>query len=146
MIIDSLDNAHLYECLHPRFKQAFDFVRSTDFSLLEDGRIELQGDDLYVNLASNVGKSSASLEVHESYIDIQMPLSTTERIGWKSLSRCNKILESYDRDKDIAFYEDDFDTLLSVSPQQFVIFYPQDAHAPAMAEGFLRKIVVKIKL
>ena len=146
MIIDSLDNTHLYECLHPRFKQAFDFLRSTDFSLLEDGRIELQGDDLYVNLASNMGKSSASLEVHELYIDIQMPLSTTERIGWKSLSRCKKILESYDRDKDIALYADDFDTLLSISPQQFVIFYPQDAHAPAMAECFLRKLVVKIKL
>ena len=146
MIIDSLENAHLYECLHPHFKQAFDFLRSTDFSTLEDGRIELYGDDLYINVAGNSGKLLAPLEVHQSYIDIQMPLSTTEMIGWKQLSRCSKILEVYDKEKDIAFYADDFDTLLSISPGQFVIFYPQDAHAPAIASGFLRKLVVKIKL
>ncbi len=146
MIIDSLDNAQIYECLHPSFKQAFDFLRSTDFSTVDDGRIELQGDAIYINLAGNIGKKSAPLEAHKMYIDIQMPLSTTEFIGWKLVSDCQKISEVYDNDRDILFYADEFDTLLSVSPGQFVIFYPQDAHAPAMASGFLRKLVVKIKL
>lgn len=146
MIQDSLENAHLYESLHPRFKQAFDFLRSTDFSKLEDERIELQGDDLYINVAGNSGKKTAPLEVHQSYIDIQMPLSTVEFIGWKSANHCNSVIEAYDSEKDIAFYTDNFDTLLSVSPGQFVIFYPQDAHAPAIAEGYLRKLVVKIKI
>ncbi|HPW90311.1 MAG TPA: YhcH/YjgK/YiaL family protein [Paludibacteraceae bacterium] len=146
MIVDSLKNAHLYECLHPSFKQAFDFLRSTDFSTIDDGRIELQGDTIYINLASNTGKKSAPLEAHRLYIDIQMPLSTTELIGWKSVSRCNNISEVYDNEKDILFYADDFDTVLSVSPGEFVIFFPQDAHAPAMGSGLLRKLVVKIKL
>lgn len=146
MIQDLLENSYLYESLHPSFKQAFDFLRQTDFSTLEDGRIELQGDDVYITLAGNEGKKTAPLEVHQSYIDIQMPLSTTEFIGWKSLNRCHTVLDEYDSKKDIAFYTDNFDTLLSVFPGQFVIFYPQDAHAPAMADGFLRKLVVKIKL
>lgn len=146
MIIDSLENTHMYECLHPSFKQAFDFLRTTDFSTLDDGRIELEGDAIYINLAGNMGKESAPLEVHQKYIDIQMPLSTTELIGWKPLRSCCHVLEVYDKEKDIAFYADKFDTQLSVSPGEFVIFYPQDAHAPAMASGFLRKLVVKIKL
>ena len=86
------------------------------------------------------------LEAHKLYIDIQMPLSTTEFIGFKPVSRCEAVSEVYDNDRDIVFYADDFDTILSVSPGQFVIFYPQDAHAPAMASGYLRKLVVKIKL
>ena len=146
MIIDSLDNAHMYECLHPHFKQAFDFLRATNFSTVDDGRIELQGDTVYINLAGNAGKKSAPLEAHKMYIDIQMPLSTTELIGFKPVSSCQNVLEAYDNDRDIVFYADAFDTVLSVSPGQFVIFYPQDAHAPAMVSGFLRKLVVKIKL
>ena len=32
MILDSLENSKRIECIHPLFKQAFDYVKSTDFS------------------------------------------------------------------------------------------------------------------
>ena len=35
MILDSLNNTEKIECLHPLFKQAFDYLKSTDFSKVE---------------------------------------------------------------------------------------------------------------
>lgn len=37
MILDSLENSKRIECIHPLFKQAFDYVKSTCFSKREDG-------------------------------------------------------------------------------------------------------------
>ena len=36
MILDSLENSKRIECIHPLFKQAFDYVKSTDFSKMEE--------------------------------------------------------------------------------------------------------------
>ena len=43
MILDSLNNTEKVECLHPLFKKAFDYVKATDFSKMEDGKYELDG-------------------------------------------------------------------------------------------------------
>ena len=74
MILDSLSNSASIEQLHPLFKKAFDFLKSTDFSTKEAGKIVLDGDDLYVSIAEPVGKSkdAAKMETHNKYIDIQM--------------------------------------------------------------------------
>ena len=40
MILDSLNNTKKIECLHPLFKKAFDYLKSTDFSKVEDGKHE----------------------------------------------------------------------------------------------------------
>ena len=50
MILDILENSGLYESIHPRFKQAFDFLRCTDLVELPLGRVELDGKNLFVNV------------------------------------------------------------------------------------------------
>lgn len=146
MILDSLSNAYLYESIHPSFKRVFDFIRATDFSKLDDGRIELDGNALFLNLASSHGKELAPLEAHRNYIDIQMPLSCIEKIGFKAVSDCREITKPYNDEKDILFFGDALETVLTIHPGQFAIFFPQDGHAPSMANDYLRKVVVKIKI
>ena len=41
MILDSLENSQQYYALHPIFEKAFNFIRHTDFTQLEEGKIEL---------------------------------------------------------------------------------------------------------
>ena len=43
MVLDSLQNSAKYESLHPAFKQAFDFVKNTDWSKMEPGKTMLNG-------------------------------------------------------------------------------------------------------
>ena len=56
MILDSLNNTKKIECLHSLFKKAFDYLKSTDFSKVEDGKHELDGSRLYVSVVSIFGK------------------------------------------------------------------------------------------
>jgi len=146
MILDSIHNADRYTALHPRFAQAFEFLAKTDLSSLPDGRIALDGDNLFVDVATNEGKQTAPLEAHRNYIDIQMPISTTETMGWRPTADCLKTLQPYDAARDIAFFADEYAMRLQVQPGQFVVFFPEDAHAPAMAQGLLKKLVVKVKI
>lgn len=144
MILDSIQNADRYTALHPLLKQAFDFLRTHDLASLPDGKITLDGEQLYISVATAEGKTTAPLEAHQRYIDVQMPISTTETMGWRPTADCHNVQQNYDAERDIAFFADDYTTRLQVQPGQFVIFFPEDAHAPAMAQGLLKKLVVKI--
>lgn len=86
MILDSLENSKRIECIHPLFKQAFDYVKSTDFSKMEDGKYDIADAGFTVSIASLFGKekSEAAIETHKKFIDIQFPLLGVEKIGWET--------------------------------------------------------------
>ena len=73
MILDSLNNTEEIECLHPLFKKAFDYLKSTDFSKVEDGKHELDGSRLYVSVVSIFGK-----EKKDAAIETQKNTSTSK--------------------------------------------------------------------
>jgi len=146
MILDSLQNAGLYETIHPRFKQAFDFLRNTDLLALPLGKKELDGPNLLINVFEITGKTSetARLETHNRYIDIQIPLTAPETMGWLAGTELKEVSDDYNQDKDITFFADKASTFVTVNPLEFVVFFPEDGHQPGICEGKLRKIVVKV--
>ena len=146
MILDSLQNAGLYETIHPRFKQAFDFLRNTDLLALPLGKKELDGPNLLINVFEITGKTSetARLETHNRYIDIQIPLTAPETMGWLAGTELKEVSDDYNQDKDITFFADKASTFVTVNPLEFVVFFPEDGHQPGICEWKLRKIVVKV--
>ncbi len=146
MILDRLDMAQRYCSLHPGFRPAFEFLRSADLAELSLGRHDVVGDRLFVLVARGVGqgRAGAKLETHRRYIDIQLALGSNDEIGWRPTSTCERIATPFDADKDIMFFADAPQTWLTLAPGNFVIFFPDDAHAPLAIDGELRKIVVKI--
>jgi len=148
MILDSLKNSAMYEGLHPRFKAAFDFVKNTDFSKLEPGKIELDGKNLFVNFAEGTGKTpeDAKMETHNEYIDIQVPFTSTEIMGYIPAVDLKAPVDGYNTEKDITFFTDKASTFVTVLPGQFAIFFPEDGHQPGIGEGTFRKIIVKVKV
>ena len=108
MILDSLENSKRIECIHPLFKQAFDYVKSTDFSKMEDGKYDIADAGFTVSIASLFGKekSEAAIETHKKFIDIQFPLLGVEKIGWKPGDQLQEESVSYNEEQDIAFYID----------------------------------------
>lgn len=148
MILDSLHNSAQIESLHPLFKKAFDYIKSTDFSIIENEKIFLEGDDLFIMINEFTGKTKeeAVVETHRKYIDIQIPLTKSEIIGWISNRELSLPKTPFDDEKDIAFFSDQPTTYLTVLPQEFVIFFPEDGHAPGICDGVARKVVVKIKI
>ena len=134
MVVDTLENLEKYASLNPLFAQAIEFLKSHDLQAMEIGKTELKGKDLLVNIAQTKPKTKeeAKLETHNEFIDIQIPLSGTEVMG-------------YNAEKDITFFEGLAETYVAVKPGMFAIFFPQDGHAPGITPDGVKKVIVKVK-
>lgn len=148
MVIDSLKHTEIYEKINPLFAKAFEYLKSVDLEKLEVGRINLEGDDLFIMVSDTDlrPKEEAKLEAHNQYIDIQIPINKSETFGWKGRREITSPIESFDTNRDIQFFDDQPASYFNVSPGNFTAFWPDDAHAPCIGEGTVRKIVVKIKI
>lgn len=149
MVLDSLENSARYEALNPYFKQAFDYVKNTDWSKVEPGKIMLDGKNCFINyVAAQPGKTveAAKFETHNNYLDIQIPLNATELMGYIPACELQQPDAPYNEEKDITKFSDKTDCLVAVKPMHFAIFWPWDGHQPCIGEGTWSKVIVKIKL
>ncbi|MEG1574357.1 MAG: YhcH/YjgK/YiaL family protein [Bacteroidales bacterium] len=148
MILDVIENSALIEKLNPRFKKAFDFIKSFDFRSSQPGRIDIDGNDIYASISEFGGKlaGEAKLETHTRYIDIQIPINVIETIGWKSASNLSLPAGDYDIENDIRFYEDEPTTYINITHGEYILFFPEDAHAPGISRTMIKKAVVKVKI
>jgi YhcH/YjgK/YiaL family protein len=146
MIFDTIANANRYASLHPLFPRAFEFIRNTDLFTPAPGRYPIVGDDLFAIVESVAGRSreKAKLECHRKYIDIQLVLDGLEEMGWKPLTDCLNPVSGYSAEKDIQFFTDAPASWIATPPDHFCIFFPEDAHAPLVANGNIRKVIFKI--
>ncbi len=146
MILDSIENAARYAALHPGIVPAFAHLRTLDLDALEPGRVEVDGDRLFLVVVRKPGKgkSAARMECHRKYIDVQCTISGTDIVGWSHLSDCAGAGTSYDAAKDIEFFTKGPEAWIESPPGTFALFFPEDVHAPLGAEEDLFKVVIKI--
>ena len=149
MIFDKLYNAENYYGLHPLFSKAFDFVKEYIKDPVEPGTYEICGQDLYVKVQNYETRSEGYLEVHDRYIDIQCMIAGVEKIYYSE----RKGLEpagDYDEIDDVLFLKDcNGCNAFSFAPGEFAVFFPWDAHKPAMnieSTGRGKKLVFKVKV
>ena len=92
MIISNLQNSGRVESLHPLFKKLFDYVKTHDLLHTPCGRIELEGDKLFINNVNPtcVTAETQVLELHHEYIDVHILLEGKETIGWLSDGKPSK--------------------------------------------------------
>jgi YhcH/YjgK/YiaL family protein len=146
MILSSLSQSSRYAALHPLFQRAFDYIRDTDLFALAPGRYNIAGDDLIaiVELVQGRTREMAKLEAHRRYIDIQLVLEGDEQMGWKPLEDCFNPVSEHSMEKDIRFFHDAPASYVPVPPDHFCIFFPEDAHAPLIGSGQIRKVIFKV--
>ena len=146
MILDVLENARKYVSLHKGFKGAFEFLFRPELKQLAIGRYEIRDGSIFAIVSKEPGrrKEDAQLETHEKYIDIQLVLDGTDEMEWKPKRSCTQPSTEYDPEDDIQLFADAPDAWISTRSGSFVIFFPEDAHAPLVSSGSLHKVVVKI--
>ena len=147
MILDTLDRLGNYVYISPLMDKVLEFFRTTDLSTLEPGRIVLQGDDLFVNVnrQGTQTRQEVPIEAHREYIDIQVPISCDEEMGFISASFLPASSVPYSAEKDVAFYPGLCDTYLNVRRGMFTVFFPGEGHAPAITQDGILKLIVKIR-
>lgn len=150
MIIDTLSNAEKYFCIHSLFAKAYEYIRSVNLNSIEDGTYEIIGNELKAIISKKAGKtieeSIGKLECHNKYIDIQLCINGKEQMGWKPRESCNQRKDEYSETEDVTFYLDTPDTYFELIENQFVIFFPEDVHAPMIGDGDIKKMVIKVKI
>ena len=150
MIIDSIANASRYYSVHPLFEKAFAYINSTDLTAAEPGKVDIEGGNLKAIYSDKLGMSAAEsilkFECHDKHIDIQLCISGKETIGWKPRNTCLAQKGEYNPEKDVVFYNDAPDTYFGLTDGQFAIFFPEDVHAPMIAEDAVKKLVIKVKI
>ena len=146
MILSTLTNSDRYATLHPLFSNAFEFMHSTNLLALAPGIHPIIGEQLFAIVEQAEGRSrqQAQLECHRKYIDIQLVLEGTDEMGWKALADCHNPVSDYSAEKDIQFFHDAPATWVVTPPNHFCIFFPEDAHAPLVSGGNIRKVIFKI--
>jgi biofilm protein TabA len=165
MIADLLEQAWRYRWLDPRLDRGLEALRRLADAPEQDGRLELEGEELYAVFSSYQPGEPAEkpFEAHRRYVDIQAVLSGSELLYWAPLKGL-AARRAYSPAEDAAFYEDPpgGGTGLLLAPGAFVILFPQDAHKPgcrpggaggpagpnaaAGAGGRVRKLVLKVRL
>ena len=140
--------AVLYHKNPRHWDQAFHFLKTANLQELPLGKQELEGEHLFVNVQEYYGKSKpdALYESHKKYIDIQYVIEGEEIIGLTTLDKVT-VKEPYNEGNDIAFYDFEGGDYLKATPENFFLFFPEDAHRPSITTGdsiLVKKIVVKI--
>ena len=152
MIVDTRKNWELYRTVHPRFAQAFAFLRKATEENLPAGRYELDGDRLYAMVQEYDTKPVADgvFEGHRRYVDIQYLVAGAERMDVIEAGR-GVTAVAYDEAKDLEFFANAAPCHTAVvQAGEFAIFYPHDLHKPGLtADGTaapVKKVVVKVLL
>jgi biofilm protein TabA len=149
MIIDTLEQSSRYAHVHPLFAQAFEYLRQTDLSAIEVGKYDI-AEGLKAIVSDKKGMTAAEsctkFECHNANIDIQVCISGNETLGWKPRQKCLNEREPYNPEKDVQFYTDAPDMFFQLTGGQFVIFFPEDVHAPMIGDDVIKKMVIKVKI
>jgi biofilm protein TabA len=149
MIIDKLENLGQYAGLHKNFSVAFDWLKSQDLVALEIGKFDVaDGVKVIVSDKDGVTKETAAekFECHNKNIDIQLCIRGNETMGWKPRTDCTQPKGEFNEEKDVIFYADKPDMYFRLNGGQFVIFYPNDVHAPMIGDAPIKKLVVKVAI
>lgn len=152
MIYDSLDNLCQYRGLSKNLDAAIDFLASADLFALPEGKHQWIPETVYAVVSQIKTKPGEDpvLEAHRDYLDIQIDLAGTERIGVTALGdpRLTR-RQPYDKDGDCELFSGPVSAGCAMGPGRFMILFPQDAHAPGLADGapgMVKKAVIKVKL
>ena len=148
MLIDTLDQTERYGGLHPGLPAAFAVLRRADLATLAPGAREVDGARLTYTGRREPARprETVRLEVHRRYLDVQFAVVGAEWFGWRALAECREPEAEFDEARDVGYFRDPPAAWLPLPPGSFVLFYPEDAHAPLVGEGDLHKLVVKVAL
>ena len=152
MIVDKIENAHLYYGIGENFKKGFEYLKNTDLINLKNGKYEIDGEKIFVSVQDYITKPEpqGKYEAHKKYADIQFIIKGEEKLGWDNISDFSPNT-CYDEENDIVFLDkqNSSNQFIQASKDYFVVFFPEDVHMPCITfekPSYVKKAVVKIQL
>ena len=139
--------------MNPHFPKAFAFLRDIDLNSLADGKVEIDGDNVFAYVSSPElmpFDKGGEAEAHRKYIDIHSPIVGGETIGTHTMTERELALPFNEKD-DYVLFEAKGEPL-TLSAGEFVAFFPPyGGHRPGCTlvksspKGY-RKVCIKVKV
>ncbi|MBX7044711.1 MAG: YhcH/YjgK/YiaL family protein [Ignavibacteria bacterium] len=147
MIANNIKNSAQYFFYGDRFRKALEFLQVTDFSLIENGIIELDGKNIYAIITEYETKplSEGKWESHLKYYDVQYIASGEEKIGYVFKDKV-KLSQEYNEENDFMLWEGEGD-FITAKTGDFLILGPDDVHMPSIqvnGVSKVKKVVIKV--
>lgn len=139
MIVDNIENLNKYKGFVAGIEDVIAFLEKNDLADYPCGK-HILNDDVYVNLQeyNTKNEEDAIPEAHRKYIDVQIMACGNEKMGYSDYSLMLPQIE-YNPETDLEFVKGDVEYLIA-TPQNFFIFFPNDAHKPAIKIGSKEKV------
>ena len=147
MIYDRLENLPAYTALAPEvMPEIIEFLGKCGEGKIAEGRHELNGDKLFVNVQSYATKTfnPDMLEYHQNYVDVQLLLAGSETLYYEPAGTAE--VTPYNAESDCGFNKVPASALpLKLEVGNFVLLLPGEGHLPGIGDGSsVIKAVVKI--
>ena len=131
MIIDKLDNAELYENIHPGFKLVVDWMRNVATPDMAEGKYEIEGGEglCHAYKWDKVSRAydETDMEVHTKYIDFHLVLEGEEYLGYAPLREGKEPID-YVPEHDIVHYKDDSSQCIHLKQGDIYLVWPHEEH------------------
>jgi YhcH/YjgK/YiaL family protein len=148
MIYDTLNHWEQYQTVHPGLAKALEFLAGTDLAALPDGRHEIDGDNVYVNVMRYTTLAdNPTPERHEQYIDVFYLLEGEELVGVCPVEELGAQVEA--RPQSDCWIHAGQTVRFPLGGGRFAALFPGDGHAPSIGPNGpapARKCVVKVKV
>ncbi len=153
MIIDKLENAELYENIHPGFKLVVEWMRNVADPDMAEGRYDIEG-GTGLCYAYKWDKASrkydeTDLEAHTKVIDFHLVLEGEEYFGVAPIEDGDEGLD-YVPEHDIIHYKDHGSNCIHLKQGDMYLVWPHEGHKsychfdkPYMVKKIVGKLVLK---
>ncbi len=149
MIYAKNKDALSYRGIHPNLDLALEHITEKYLDSVGYDRVELKGSDVYATRFTyeTVPEEESFFEAHRNYLDIHIMLSGSERV---EIAPPEKLTE-FDRVEanDFYAYRGEGDYRLVLSPGDFLVVFPNDAHRIKMRVNgpeTVTKAVFKVRI
>lgn len=146
MIFGNLNDIDRLKSLGEDFDAAIEWLKVHYKETLPKSSIEIVPGRVKVNCeeVAMIPKEKQHIEAHRRHIDIHVPISGKEMMGWSAVSDLKNTLQEYDEVRDIIFYGEAPQCTFPILPGQYAVMFPEDGHAPCIGTGIHRKYCIKI--
>ena len=149
MIYAKNSDALSYRGIHPNLDLALERITPEFLASVGEQRVELKGGDVYATRFTyeTVPEAESFFEAHKKYLDIHIMADGSEGVEIappESLAEFDRVEAN-----DFYAYRGEGDYKLTLSPGDFLVVFPGDAHRIKMQTGgpeTVTKVVFKIRI
>lgn len=149
MIFDKIKKIHNYKGINKNLDLAIEEIIKGDYKNSESGKHEVDGKNVFYNTQAYVTKNleNCFFETHKEYIDIQLLVKGEENMAVSEKGKL-EITQDYNPEKDVEKQKGECETVVKVTEDSFVIFFPEEPHMPGIKvteNKEVKKVVFKVK-